>query len=123
MTSDTTTSRSDDGPLFLGLDCSTQALKASLLDGGLRVLAELEVRFDSDLQHFGTKGGVLTGAPGEVFSPVMQPVEALDMLLDRMKEAAWPIDRIRAVSAAGQVSPTNPSIMDGASTQLLLPRW
>lgn len=93
--------------LFLGLDSSTQALKASLLDSDLRVLSEVEVRFDSDLSHFSTKGGVLHGpdGSGEVFSPVMQPVEALDLLLERIKDARWPVERIRAVSAAGQVRP------------------
>lgn len=92
--------------LFLGLDSSTQALKASLLDADLRVLSELEVRFDNDLAHFGTKGGVLKGphGSGEVFSPVMQPVEALDLLCERIKQAGWDVGRIRAISAAGQVS-------------------
>ncbi|WOO83739.1 putative D-xylulose kinase A [Vanrija pseudolonga] len=91
-------------PLFLGLDCSTQALKASLLSSDLRVLAEEEVRFDNDLAHFGTRGGVLHGpeGSGEVFSPVLQPVEALDLLLERIKAAGWDVDSIRAVSAAGQ---------------------
>ncbi|CAK9782741.1 putative xylulokinase [Cutaneotrichosporon oleaginosum] len=90
--------------LFLGLDSSTQALKASLLDEDLRVLSEAEVRFDADLSHFKTRGGVLHGpeGSGEVFSPVMQPVEALDLLLDRMKAAKWPLGKIKAVSAAGQ---------------------
>lgn len=91
--------------LFLGLDSSTQALKASLLDSDLRVLHEVEVRFDADLSHFNTKGGVLYGpeGSGEVFSPVMQPVEALDLLMERIKAAKWPVERIKAASAAGQV--------------------
>lgn len=106
----------DTDALFLGLDSSTQALKASLLDADLRVLAELEVRFDSDLAHFGTRGGVLYGpdGSGEVFSPVLQPVEALDLLFDRIKDAQWEVGRIRGVSAAGQVCPSpviNPSNM------------
>ncbi|GMK57827.1 hypothetical protein CspeluHIS016_0406610 [Cutaneotrichosporon spelunceum] len=92
------------GPLFLGLDSSTQALKASLLGDDLRVLSEVEVRFDTDLPHFNTRSGVLHGpeGSGQVFSPVMQPIEALDLLLDRVKTARWPVERIKAVSAAGQ---------------------
>jgi xylulokinase len=92
--------------LFLGLDASTQALKASLLDAHLTVLGELEVRFDRDLPHYGTNGGV--SAPtadddqGTVVAPVMLYVEALDMLGDKMREATWPLARIRAISAAGQ---------------------
>ncbi|KDN51312.1 actin-like ATPase domain-containing protein [Tilletiaria anomala UBC 951] len=95
----------DEGePLFLGLDCSTQALKCSLLDSALEVLAELEVRFDRDLPHYSTQGGTLTGpeGTGEVHSPVLMCVEALDMLCDRIKEKRWPTHRVRGVSAAGQ---------------------
>lgn len=92
------------GALFLGLDSSTQALKASLLRSDLSVVSEIEVRFDADLAHFSTKGGVLHGpeGSGEVFSPVMQPVEALDLLCERMKAAGWDFGSIRGVSAAGQ---------------------
>lgn len=93
-------------PLFLGLDSSTQALKASLLTASLQVVSELEVRFDADLPQFNTRGGVLKGpeGSGEVFSPVLQPVEALDLLCERIKAAGWDVGRVRAVSAAGQVS-------------------
>ncbi|KAJ9478000.1 Xylulose kinase [Pseudozyma hubeiensis] len=93
-------------PLFLGLDASTQALKASLLDADLNVLSELEVRFDRDLPHYNTSGGV--SAPtssddqGTVVAPVMMYVESIDLLAERMRSASWPVSRIRAVSAAGQ---------------------
>lgn len=95
-----------ESPLFLGLDASTQALKASLLDSDLTVLSELQVRFDRDLPHYNTSGGV--SAPGAnddegtVNAPVMMYVESLDLLGDKMKSASWPLSRIRAVSAAGQ---------------------
>ena len=90
-------------PLFLGFDCSTQALKCSLLDSALDVLAEAEVRFDRDLPHYGTKGGVLSGeAEGEVHSPVLLCVEAMDLLCDQMRAKLWPTHRVKAVSAAGQ---------------------
>ena len=45
--------------LFLGLDLSSQALKASLLDARLRGIDEVAVRFDEDLPQFGTHGGIL----------------------------------------------------------------
>lgn len=91
-------------PLFLGLDASTQALKASVLRSDLGVEAEVEVRFDRDLSHHGTKGGTLLGEKGSgiVYSPVMIVVEALDLLMERIKQAKWPVDRIRGISAAGQ---------------------
>lgn len=93
-------------PLFLGLDASTQALKASLIDANLAVSAEIEVRFDRDLGHYGTKGGTHMGPDGSgiVNSPVMMNVEAIDLLFDRIHRANWPVKRIRGVSAAGQVS-------------------
>lgn len=93
-------------PLFLGLDASTQALKASLLTPSLAVLSELEVRFDRDLPHYGTSGGVSAPSPnddvGTVNAPIMLYVEALDLLADKMKSASWPLSRIAGVSAAGQ---------------------
>lgn len=93
-------------PLFLGLDSSTQALKASLLTSNLDVIAEAAVNFDQDLPQYGTKSGVLYGpeGSGEVNSPVMMVVEAMDLLFERMKAAGWELDRVRGISAAGQVS-------------------
>lgn len=92
-------------PMFLGVDASTQALKASLLDSNLNVENEIEVRFDGDLPHYGTRGGTLLGPEGSgiVYSPVMLVVEAMDMLFDRIGAAKWPVERIMAISAAGQV--------------------
>ena len=92
--------------LFLGLDLSTQALKASLLDDKLALLGELEVRFDVDLPHYATRGGVLppqeNDARGTVVAPVAMYVEAVDLLAQRFKQHDWPLGRIRGVSAAGQ---------------------
>lgn len=92
-------------PLFLGLDASTQSLKASLLSVNLDVVAECAVHFDSDLPQFGTKGGVHFGSDGQVHSPVMMLTEAMDLLFDKIKIAGWKVDDIRGVAAAGQVSP------------------
>jgi len=92
--------------LFLGLDCSTQALKASLLSSTLDVISELAVNFDADLPSYGTAGGVLHGdeGTGEVYSPVMLIVEAIDLLFERIQKAGWDVARIRGIAAAGQVS-------------------
>lgn len=94
-----------DNVLFMGVDASTQAVKASLLDADLSVKSEVEVRFDRDLPQYGTSGGTLLGPSGSgiVYSPVMLVVQAMDLLFDRVKIAQWPVDRIRGVSAAGQV--------------------
>lgn len=91
-------------PMFLGLDASTQALKASLLTYTLDVRKELAVNFDQDLPHYKTKGGVHHGPDGQVHSPVEIIVEAFDLLFLRMKEAGWPLSSVGGIAAAGQVS-------------------
>jgi xylulokinase len=95
-------------PYFLGLDASTQSLKASLLSADLDVIRELAVNFDADLPQYHTRGGVLHGAErsGEVFSPVMIIVEAMDLLFERIKKAGWEVDQVRGIAAAGQVRQT-----------------
>lgn len=92
-------------PLFLGLDSSTQSLKASLLSKNLDIISELAINFDADLPHYGTKGGVTHGpATGEVSSPVMMIVEAVDLLFERIQDAGWNVGDVVGVCAAGQVS-------------------
>ena len=108
-----------DSPYFLGLDASTQALKASLLSADLDIISEVAVNFDADLPHYKTKGGVHIGQDGEVNSPVLMAVEAFDVLFSRIKEKGWDVGRVMGVSAAGQVgsmSPPSPS----ARAQVLL---
>ncbi|ODN86550.1 xylulokinase [Cryptococcus wingfieldii CBS 7118] len=89
-------------PLFLGLDASTQSLKASLLSARLDILAECAVHFDSDLPAYNTKGGVRFGHNGEVNSPVMMYVDAIDLLFERIKRKGWDVADIKGVAAAGQ---------------------
>ncbi|WVQ74680.1 hypothetical protein IAR50_004284 [Cryptococcus sp. DSM 104548] len=89
-------------PLFLGLDASTQSLKASLLSVRLDVVSECAVHFDTDLPYYKTKGGVLFGPDGEVNSPVMMYVEAMDLLFERIKRKGWNVADIKGVAAAGQ---------------------
>lgn len=97
-------------PLFLGLDLSTQAFKASLLKADLSVLSEAEIRFDThpSLSKYGTKGGIIPPEKewdeGTVVAPVMLYVEAMDLLMDEMKKSGWELDKVRGISAAGQVS-------------------
>jgi hypothetical protein len=103
-------------PMFLGLDGSTQALKASLLTSTLDVRRELAVNFDADLPHYKTKGGVHHGPDGQVPSPVEMVIEAFDVLFGRMKEQGWPLSEVRGIAAAGQVSPP---LLLGASPSLV----
>ena len=54
------------GPLYLGLDSSTQSLKATVIDSSLNVVAEADVNFDGDFPSYGTSGGVHKGEAGSM---------------------------------------------------------
>uniref|UniRef100_A0A096M4V8 Xylulose kinase n=1 Tax=Poecilia formosa TaxID=48698 RepID=A0A096M4V8_POEFO len=92
-----------DSPLYLGLDFSTQQLKAVAIDGDLGPVHQDSVQFDSELPEFRTHGGVHIHPDGlTVTSPVLMWVKALDLLLDRMKAAGFGFSRVRALSGSGQ---------------------
>lgn len=94
------------GPLFLGLDLSTQQLKALLINEKAAVVHDLAVSYDRDLPHYGTTNGATHGpSDGQITSPVAMWVEGLDLILQRMRDAGVDFGQIRAVSGAGQVSP------------------
>jgi len=89
--------------LFLGLDLSTQALKAIIIDQAGQVCHETAVNFDRDLPEFKTKGGVHQHADGlTVTSPALMWVTALDLLLERLKAKKIPLVKIAAISGSGQ---------------------
>ncbi|KAF8576471.1 actin-like ATPase domain-containing protein [Ramaria rubella] len=87
---------------FLGLDLSTQGLKAIIIASGLQILHESFVSFDRDLPHYKTTNGTIRGSGGEVTSPVEMWLEALDLLFERMKAADVSFGDIVAISGAGQ---------------------
>ncbi len=91
------------GPLFLGLDSSTQSLKATLLDDQFQIVREATLNFDRDLSEFGTEGGAKRAADGvTVTSPTIMWVAALDLLMARLAEEQWPLARVVAVAGSGQ---------------------
>ncbi|KAL2283580.1 hypothetical protein FJTKL_09892 [Diaporthe vaccinii] len=95
---------SEEGPLYLGFDLSTQQLKAIVIQPDLHVLSEAKVDFDADFgkQYGLTKGVLVNDDEGEVFAPVAMWLEAIDLVLSRLKEKGAPLHRIRAVSGACQ---------------------
>ncbi|KAI5120255.1 hypothetical protein M0805_004591 [Coniferiporia weirii] len=96
-------SRPNEAPLFLGLDLSTQQLKAIVVSEKGDVVHETAVGFDRDLPQYGTKGGAIQGArAGEVTSPVALWVAAVDLLLERMRNERVEVHRIVGVSGAAQ---------------------
>ncbi|MFH1477690.1 MAG: xylulokinase [Verrucomicrobiota bacterium] len=89
--------------LFLGLDFSTQGLKATLIDMAGQVLAEPVVSFDTDLPEFKTEGGVHRHVDAlTVTAPPLMWVAALDLLLARMQKQNLPLARVAAISGSGQ---------------------
>ena len=91
-------------PLFLGLDLSSQQLKAMIIAEDTKVIHESMVNFTNDLPQYGTVNGVTIGpGPGEVTSPVAMWVHALDLLMERAQASGVDTSRIAAISGAGQV--------------------
>lgn len=91
-------------PLFLGLDLSTQQLKAIIISQDCVVLHESAVHFDNDLPGYGTTNGAIRGpGEGEVKSPVAMWLQSIDLLMVRMKDAGVSFNSISAISGAGQV--------------------
>ncbi|TFK75002.1 D-xylulose kinase [Pluteus cervinus] len=90
-------------PLFLGLDLSTQQLKGVIIGQDSEIVHESAVHFDNDLPSYGTKNGAIKGpGEGEVTSPVTMWLDAVDLLMERLKAAGVSFSDIVAISGAGQ---------------------
>ena len=90
-------------PLFLGLDSSTQGLKASLIDSALTVVYEAALNYDTDLPAFQTVGGAHHHPDGlTVTAPSLMFAAALDQLLTTLKNDGAPLDRVFSISGSGQ---------------------
>ncbi|XP_066300967.1 xylulose kinase-like [Branchiostoma lanceolatum] len=89
--------------LFLGLDFSTQQIKAIAVDDSLKVVSEAAVQFDTDLPEFRTQGGAHQHDDGlTVTAPTAMWVKALDLLLSKMKASGFNFNRVKALSGTGQ---------------------
>lgn len=64
---------------------------------------EAKVDFDADLAKYGIKKGVfINEAEREVYAPVAMWLEAVDLVLQRLREKGTPFERIKGISGAGQ---------------------
>lgn len=90
--------------LYLGLDSSTQGLKAVLIDvEGRRVIAAPSVNYGRDLPEYGCRDGVLPNDdPLVKHSDPLLWVAALDLLLDRMRRDGLPLEEVRGIGGSGQ---------------------
>ena len=94
---------SNSEPLYLGFDLSTQQLKGLAVTSDLKVVYEARYDFDADSEGFGIYKGVITNEKEhEVYAPVALWLQALDTLLDRLKDKGIDFSRVRGISGAGQ---------------------
>jgi xylulokinase len=94
------------GPLYLGLDSSTQSLSAIVIEvagDDARVVLETSIVFDDALPQYGTEHGVLPRSNPSIAlsSPVMW-AEALDLMMARLVESGVDISRLAAISGSAQ---------------------
>jgi len=93
-------------PLYLGLDSSTQSLSAIVLevDGDRRrVVFESSIAFDETFPHYGTQHGVLPGTDATTaVSPPLLWVEALELMIERIKDSRLDLGQLRAISGSAQ---------------------
>lgn len=89
--------------LYLGFDLSTQQLKIIACNDNLSIHSKYAINFDEYSGKYGTHKGVLADVDtGEVVTPVALFLEALQTLLDRMKEEHFPFDKVRGISGSCQ---------------------
>jgi len=89
-------------PRFIGFDCSTQSLKATLLDDDGKILLDAVVIFDSDLPEYKTKGGVYHSGDLAVTSPSAMFLSALDLMFAKLADKQVRFSKVRAISGSGQ---------------------
>ncbi|KAL9601143.1 MAG: hypothetical protein Q9219_002742 [cf. Caloplaca sp. 3 TL-2023] len=89
-------------PLYLGFDLSTQQFKGLAVNPDLKVEHEVKFDFDADAKGFKVQKGVLTNEDEhEVFAPVAMWLQAIDVVLRRLKDDGIQFSRVRGISGAG----------------------
>ncbi|KAI9804878.1 MAG: hypothetical protein M1825_001247 [Sarcosagium campestre] len=93
----------DPEALYVGFDLSTQQLKAIVITSQLKVIHEANVHFDNDLPHYGVANGVLVNdAEHEVYAPVAMWLEAIELVLNKIKDQGADFTRVKGICGAGQ---------------------
>ncbi|MFA6569230.1 MAG: FGGY family carbohydrate kinase [Victivallales bacterium] len=90
--------------LYLGLDSSTQSVKATIIDADKgETVASAAVNFSTELSKYGCPNGVLPNAdPLVKHSNPLMWLEALDLVLAKLKSAKAPLDMVAGISGSGQ---------------------
>ena len=78
-------------------------VEAIVISSDLKVRYEAKVDFDGDLSSYGiTKGVFINSVAKEVYAPVAMWIEALDLVLKRLKDNGAALSKVRGISGAGQ---------------------
>ena len=90
--------------IVLGLDSSTQGLSAVILDTDAGIIVHQEaVQFGEDLPGYHQPSGFIPGGEdGEVHSDPLLWLDALDLLLERMRAGGVDLGRVTSLSGSGQ---------------------
>ncbi|GMR41930.1 hypothetical protein PMAYCL1PPCAC_12125, partial [Pristionchus mayeri] len=91
--------------LFLGLDLSTQQLKAVIIDDSQTLIHTESVNFSREFTRFGTMDGVIRDLsfPSRIFTPVSLWLASLDLLLHRLSlHSHFSLNEIVAISGTAQ---------------------
>jgi xylulokinase len=88
----------------VSLATTNKPTTAIVVSSDLNVVSEAKVDFDADFgAKYGVKKGVLTDeAEGEVFAPVAMWLEAVDLVLRRLRDTGCPLARVRGISGSCQ---------------------
>jgi len=91
-------------PIYLGLDSSTQSLKAELIDTDHGILAaSATVNFGRDLPEYRCPEGYLQHSDPLVrHSDPLLWAAALDLVLQRLQQSGAPLDRVAGIGGSGQ---------------------
>ncbi len=90
--------------LYLGIDSGTQSLKAIIIDiDNGEIVASASVNFSTELSSYRCPNGVLPNADTLVkhSNPLMW-LEALDLVLEKLKSANAPLDMVLGISGSSQ---------------------
>jgi xylulokinase len=89
---------------YLGVDASTQSMTGLVIDTETAALvAEESINFDEHFgDRYGVDNGVLDLGHGQVHSLPLMWAEALELLIQRLRESGCDVSRIDAVAGSGQ---------------------
>ena len=90
--------------LYLGIDAGTQSIKAELIDAESgRIVESCAVNFGAELPQYGAPNGFCPHPDPTVrqADPLMW-LDALDRVLEKLRDSGAPLDRIAGISGSGQ---------------------